>query len=268
MRAIPKKPREDAVSRRTPKKTSPAVIERDALGPVRRYFHESRDLFTSLILVLPLFILYQIGVLATDGVRNGVDFVTDLMWMAAQNQLGIYVAINLGVLVVFALSIFFMRHRGTFRPQLWPLIVAESTVYGVLFGGVVIGTMSALGLGALLSSGGSGQTFVQAVVLSLGAGLYEEIVFRLIGTGGLFWALQKLGKAPPWANAAIAVIVSSLIFSAIHHIGALGDPFTMGVFLFRFFAGALLALIFTVRGFAVAVYTHAIYDLIVMIGRL
>ena len=36
------------MSRRTPKKTSPAVVERDALGPVRRYFHESRDLFTSL----------------------------------------------------------------------------------------------------------------------------------------------------------------------------------------------------------------------------
>ena len=55
------------------------------------------------------------------------------------------------------------------------------------------------------------------------------------------------------------------MISAIHHIGVMGDPFTLGTFLFRFFAGILLAVIFHVRGFAVAVYTHAIYDIFVMV---
>jgi len=72
---------------------------------------------------------------------------------------------------------------------------------------------------------------------------------------------------PAWMSAVFAVILSSLVFSGIHYIGSLGDAFTLGSFMFRFFAGVILAVIFYLRGFAVAVYTHAIYDIIVMVFR-
>lgn len=249
---------------------APAIVEAPSvLDALRQYIHDSQDLFTSMVLVLPLFILYQIGVLLTGGVRNGVDFVTGFFWWVAQDQLGYYLLINLGILVCFVISIFLLRHRGTFRPKIWPWVMAESTIYAIFFGSAVIKLMSVLGLGALLSTGTGAEQpgVVQAFVLSLGAGLYEETVFRLIGMGGIFLLLKKLDKLPTWANAAIAVLASSVIFSAIHHIGALGDPFTLGVFTFRIFAGILLALIYYLRGFAVAVYTHAIYDIIVMVFR-
>ena len=114
------------------------------------------------------------------------------------------------------------------------------------------------------------MSFIQKIVLSLGArALYEETVFRLLGVGGMFWALGKVFKErwPRWARALAAVLLTSFVFSAIHYIGALGDAFTLGSFLFRFFAGVLLAVLFYLRGFAVAVYTHAIYDIIVMVFR-
>lgn len=245
----------------------PVSSSSSGLGVLHAYLEHSKDLFTSMILVLPLFILYQVGVMATGGVRNGVDFVTDVMWWASGQQLSIYMLINLGLLVAFGVTIFLLRHRGTFHPKTWPIVMVESTVYALCFGGAVIKLMSAFGMSSLLASGAKGYGVFDAFILSLGAGLYEEIVFRLIGVGLTYWGLQKLGKLPSWANAAMAVLVSSIVFSAIHHIGALGDPFTMGVFMFRFFAGVLLALIFYLRGFAVAVYTHAIYDIIVMVFK-
>lgn len=236
---------------------------------VRDYLEHTRDLRTGLILVLPLFILYQIGILFTDGIRNGVDFVSTFMWWVAQGETLYYLGINLVILIAFAIAIFVLRGRSQLRPKMWPVMLGESTIYAMFFGTAVIQLMSLFGLDAVLASGAAGEmNLIQKLVLSIGAGLYEETVFRLVGMGGLFYLLKRFAKdIPLWASAVIAVIVSSLVFSAIHHIGSLGDPFTLGVFLFRFFAGVLLAVIFYLRGFAIAVYTHAIYDIIVMVFR-
>ncbi len=236
----------------------------------RDYLSSTRDLTTSLVLVLPLFVLYQVGILASDGIKNGVDFITPKLWMLSGGERLNYLGLNLLILVVFVGVLFGLRRREAFRPKLLAPVLAESVVYAIFSGGAVLQLMSALGLQALLASGAGGGEFglVQKLVLSLGAGFYEELVFRLFLMGGLYGALTRWAKdIPVWVSAGIAVVFSSLVFSAIHHFGALGDPFTLGVFLFRFFAGVLLALIFYLRGFAVAVYTHAIYDIIVMVFR-
>jgi len=232
---------------------------------LKQYYEDSRDLFTSIVLVIPLFIIYQIGVLTTGGVRNGVDFVSDLMWLAADNSLWGYLGINVGIRVAFFVGLFLLREKGTFKPKIWPWVVAESTIYALLLGTGVIFLMSSLGLDALLSTGGDGGGVLTSIVLSLGAGLYEEIVFRLILMGGMFWVGTNVAKLPTWVAALGALILSSLIFSGIHYVGSMGDTFALGSFVFRFFAGVLLAGIFYLRGFAVAVYTHAIYDIIVMV---
>jgi hypothetical protein len=62
-------------------------------------------------------------------------------------------------------------------------------------------------------------------------------------------------------------LVSSALFSAAHHVGPLGDPLRLGVFTYRMLAGIVFGLIFWFRGFAVAVYTHALYDMYVMLLR-
>lgn len=252
--------------RQAPKKRSTGASS--ASMSLRGYLDDSRDLFTSLILVIPLFIVYQLGLLMTGGIRNGVDFITDLIWMAAGDQMLVYVLVNLAVLLAFGVGLIVLRKKGTFKPQIWPWVVGESTIYALLFGTVVIQLMSALGLGALLQVGGAEAAeygVFTSIILSLGAGVYEETVFRLIGMGGLFWMGVRLFKLPTWLAAVGAVLLSSLIFSAIHYVGPLGDVFALGSFLYRFFAGIVLAVIFYLRGFAVAVYTHAIYDIIVMV---
>ncbi len=236
---------------------------------VKTYLEKSRDLPTSVILVFPLFVLYQIGLLATGGVRNGVDFVTDFLMMLAGHNFWNYFLINLGILVAFGISLIVLRKKGDFNPRLWPKVIGESTIYAFFFGAAILGMMRGLGLDVLLASGTEAIEYgtFDSIVLSVGAGLYEELVFRLFLMGGLFWAGMRWLKWPTWVVALGAVLISSFLFSAVHYVGSLGDPFELGSFTYRFFAGILLAVIFYVRGFAVAVYTHAIYDIIVMVFR-
>jgi len=240
-------------------------IKKDAFS-FKGYLQMSRDLGKSLVLVIPLFVLYQIGILMTGGIRNGVDFVSDVLFLITEGSMLGYLGINLGVVLAFIGGVFYLKRRGDLNPRVFPFVVAESTVYALLLGGAVVQLMSSLGMGALLSTGGAGDYgILTSFVLSIGAGLYEETVFRLVMMGGLFWAGVKFLDIPEWMSAAAAVLVSSLIFSGVHYIGDLGDAFTLGSFMFRFFAGVLLAVIFYLRGFAVAVYTHAIYDIIVLV---
>lgn len=241
----------------------------------KRYLADSRDPFNSAVLVFPLFVIYQLGLLATGGVRNGVDFITDALMAAAGGDFWTYFLINAGIGIAFGIGVFLLRHKGIFRPKIWPWVIGESTLYALFLGSAILLIMQTLGLSGLmastfaqgpdLASGAAERGIFDSFVLSLGAGFYEELVFRVGLMGGLFWASLKAFEWPKWLAALVAVVVSSLIFSAIHHIGALGDPFTMGVFIYRFIAGAIFAAIFYLRGFAVAVYTHAIYDIYVMI---
>lgn len=233
---------------------------------VKSYLEKTQDPYANLILVLPLFVAYQFGILLTGGVRNGVDFMTDLLFLAAGNNLWTYLAINLAIILAFVVALFAMRDKGSFQLEIWPWVIGESTVYALFLGTGVLAIMRNLGMGHLLATG-AGESFglIDKLVLSIGAGMYEELVFRLILTGGLFWLARKILDWTSWVAALFAVVASSLAFSGVHYIGGLADTFELGSFLFRFFAGVILAVIYYLRGFAVAVYTHAIYDIMVMV---
>jgi hypothetical protein len=116
------------------------------------------------------------------------------------------------------------------------------------------------------------------LVMSLGAGFYEELAFRalLFGVGGkvLVWLLARqrlglVGAAPRIGGRAIVVlatwaVVCAAFFSACHYVGSLGDAFDMRSFVARAVLGLLLTLVYSTRGFAAAVWTHAIYDIWVL----
>jgi uncharacterized membrane protein YjdF len=55
-------------------------------------------------------------------------------------------------------------------------------------------------------------------------------------------------------------VVAAVAFSAWHYVGSLGDAFDVQSFVFRAVCGLLLTAIFVFRGFAPAVWTHALYD--------
>lgn len=104
---------------------------------------------------------------------------------------------------------------------------------------------------------------LQLYALSLGAGLYEELFFRVILVSLLIFIFKMFTTNEPVATS-LSIVSAALIFSGVHYVGFYGDTFTLHSFLFRFLFGLGLNLIYVKRGFGIAAWTHAVYDLIVV----
>jgi membrane protease YdiL (CAAX protease family) len=230
--------------------------------------HDPRNLLTSLVLVFPLFLIYQVGVLFTLPMLNGADFLTVFLFRNLGLSTRAYLGYTALVAVSFAVGVLVLRRRQQFDGGLVWRVFVESAIYALTMGSLIVFVMTRVfHIPPRLAGGIAGQSFGTRVVMSLGAGVYEETVFRLGIMAGLAALLERGVGFRRWASALVALIVSSVLFSAMHHIPPYGDPFTIGVFTFRVLAGACFALIFWFRGFAVAVYTHALYDLYVLVVR-
>ena len=102
---------------------------------------------------------------------------------------------------------------------------------------------------------------VEDFVLFCGAGVYEELVFRVFLLGLLLLVFTKFFHMEHAYAAAWAAVAGAVIFSAFHHIG--GEPFAIGPFLQRIVAGIYFSAIYFTRSFGVAAASHAMYDIIV-----
>lgn len=235
---------------------------------LRRYHRDTRDLWNSVILVLPLFLLYQIGLLATGGIRNGVDLVTDALLRAAGGSAIGYLALNTalaGVVLGVALAVG-RKGRRPFRRSLYVWVLLESLVYAALLGTVILWVLSHVpGIRPALSTAIEQSGVVTRIVMSVGAGVHEELVFRLVVFGGLSALLARWLSWSALRAGLVALVVSSLLFSAVHYVGPLADQLTLFSFAYRLLAGVLFACLFATRSFAVAVYTHALYDVLVLV---
>ncbi len=242
-------------------------------GALHGYADQSKDLLNSLVLVLPLLLVYQAGLFLTQGgILNGADFVS-LLILRQWGWQGLMI-FN-GVIIVAGIAgVAALRQKRRFDPNIIVPVAIESTVYAFLLGLVVtqilwrVGIRSAAwvtdaDLGALpLAQGGPQGSIPALVCLALGAGVNEEIVFRLGMFSGFIGVFRKFGAEKLGAVLG-AVLVSSVLFSAAHHLGP--EPFSLYAFAFRTLAGAIFCVIFAWRGLAVAAYSHAIYDVLVMV---
>jgi membrane protease YdiL (CAAX protease family) len=99
-----------------------------------------------------------------------------------------------------------------------------------------------------------------SVISALGAGVHEELVFRLGLIAGLVVLARPLGHR---LAVGLAIVASSVLFAAAHHLGVHGEPWTVHAFAFRSVAGAAFAAIYWFRSLAHAVYAHVLYDVLV-----
>ena len=264
--------------------TAAADRQRPHPPGLRGYAEATRTATYAFLAALPLFVLYEVGVvLANRGTVGGEIRVGADVWIkGVLAALGVQGGLLLGaVMVIIGGVVFWMERdrRPPIRAEYFGWIVVEGLVYAVVLAFLVSGLVgsvlgAALGVapeasGALLAA----QTpmlelpLSLQLALSIGAGLYEELVFRVILVGGLFLALRKV-VADRRVAYAVAAVVGALVFSGVHYMGALGDPFVLGSFVYRFVFGLALNAVFLLRGFAVAAWAHALYDVLVVTGTL
>lgn len=239
------------------------------LSAVGGYFDESRNGWNMVALVAPLFVVYQVGVLFTNGWRNGADFVTPNLIRLLNNDAVWYFGVNAAVFAVCAALYFMRRSRNDLAaPTPW-LMFFESLTYAISMGMVATKALRYLNIpedSALAgAAGGEVKTVTDAIVMSVGAGAYEELLFRVILLGGMVWLLRN---RHPLLKYGLPIIVSALLFSAAHLVPIGIEPWSDFRFGYRLILGLILGLLFVSRGFAIAVYTHTLYDIIVLVPRL
>lgn len=236
----------------------------------RGYWWATRTATYGFLAALPLFVVYEALIIFVNPsgpsqIRVGADlWIKQLLSLFGGHGLA---ALGIPVLLI-GIWIFVQdrKDRPPLHAKWFAWMVAESTVYAV---GVALVVSILVGaLFAMAPSGPAAQDSGQLptsmmLVLSIGAGLYEELVFRVILVGGMFWALDKVMKRS-WMAYVSAALIGALLFSAVHYIGSMGYAFTLASFTFRFLFGLALNGIFLARGFGVAAWTHALYDVFVV----
>ena|SRR6266853_2151943 len=250
-----------------------ATLRTGLTGP-GSYWEVSRAPRYSLVFALPLLLLYQI--LATlepagrqGSLRNGADVILESLFIALAGRQGpllFMICLIAGSLWLVARD---MRRRGgRLRGTVFALMLAESTALALGFGIAVAALTSQLVRPPVMIGPAQVDTFDwwSRLMLSVGAGIYEELLFRVALVAALAWIGQALLGWRPVLAGAWATLLGAMLFSAAHYVGPYGDPLTLYSFVFRMIAGVFFSALYLLRGFGITAWTHALYDLILLVA--
>ncbi len=228
------------------------------------YWQVSRQLPVGLVLVAPLWVLYEaLAFRLNDGLgghlRTGIDYVltTGLARLSLPLEAS-YLIPGLALLVVFL--------KGDRRAQVadckrhyWPLMSVECLIYAAVFG-ILVSNMSDV----FLQGGNTpAQQRWASLVMNLGSGLYEELVFRLAILGTMMLVLDRYISSR-WLVLGVSIVVSAVGFSMFHYLDLFGEQFAWPAFIFRLVAGVVFSVVFLVRGYGIAACTHSFYNVFLM----
>lgn len=230
------------------------------------YVLATRHPWSCFLFLLPLLAAYEGGVWLMGGAqshvfRNGADaWLRGALEYFGLSQLYLAPLLIAGVFVIWSL----VRRRD--RPA---DILGVETGMAIESIGFALGLWGiSRGLAPLLDNLGvrlqvtSSPAVVGQIITYVGAGIYEELLFRLLLYSGMLILLRWLRVSLLFA-VIFAAATSSALFSAAHHIGPYGENFDNYIFLFRMLAGLYFALLYQLRGFGIAVGAHACYDVVV-----
>lgn len=243
-----------------------------ALSIPRTYWQASQAPRYSLLFALPLLLFYEtlaaaLSVDAQGGVRNGADVLLKGVFAAALGPRGPLVfEATLIALGMWLVARDIRRHGGRLAPAVFGLMAVEAALLalacGVVVGGLTSRLLSPL---RLMLGGAAGFDVWTRVMLSLGAGLYEELLFRVVLVGLLAWGARRLLGFRVVPAGVAAVVLGALVFSAFHYIGPYGDRLAVYSFVYRLVAGVFFSGLYLARGFGITAWTHALYDVIVLV---
>jgi len=220
-----------------------------------------------LVFLLPLLVVYELGVWAIQVCHPGSAGVK----LVAEDLLERFLAAcgatayHLPPLAVVAILVSWQIFSREPWKVHWPTILGmtgESLLLALplLALNYLLGYigLSRLAAAAADRSG----VWYEHLILSIGAGIYEELVFRLILISVLSFLLIDVLRVPRHYGLAAIIVLSSAAFALQHQAPLGSELFVPARFSFRLLAGGFLASVFVMRGFAVAVGCHAFYDII------
>lgn len=231
-------------------------------SPYRAYLEESKAPLTSFLFTLPLFVGYHFGVWWINTIENlPWANAADVLLVQGLRMLGAVGPMVSFVVVVFA---FLLSQQLSAKPWrlprtgTWVLMILESLLFAL-----PVFLLSRLTNQVLLSATAARELPIHVnLILSLGAGVYEEFLFRMLLMGLLFVILKRLFRLEKTELYFSVMVIQALLFAAFHHLPGSIEVFRLHVFAFRTLAGIYFAYLYQERGFGIAAGSHACYDLI------
>lgn len=243
----------------------------------KAYLKRSSQPLHCIVFLLPFLAFYEISL----ALLHFKDInAADAMMRVALNWAGIsaYYAPAICIIVIFL--IWQVAGRYSWKIDGWTIggMLIESAVFTIpliilhnLFAQMDIRAMSpppsiASSAGPQwllqLTAGGlpDAPDWFRELVLSIGAGIYEELVFRLALVAGLAFLIERVARFTRQSSLLIAVLISAAIFSAFHYWGAGGESFQWPSFLFRTSAAIYLSVLFASRGLGIAAGAHMLFN--------
>lgn len=233
----------------------------------------------SLVFLLPLVLLYELGALLyltdpTAGVQQTIRAkkLLDLFFQSL-GVVGLLVS-GLAMLVVLLFMHVLSRDRWTIRPPVLVGMAMEAALWALPL--VVLGTIlqranagmvpAAVNLDASSATGAMLALPWQArVTIALGAGIYEELMFRLVGIAAIHLVVRDLLRFSETTAKIAAIAGSALAFTVYHDVTMAGGGVQWSAAAFYFAAGIYFGVIYVARGLGVVVAAHAFYDLIALV---
>ncbi|WP_242978814.1 CPBP family intramembrane glutamic endopeptidase [Rhodohalobacter mucosus] len=236
------------------------------MNPISAYHRESGSLLYSYLISLPLLLLYEVLIILSQPNPDYlVRISVDAWFKSLFASFGLHTITATLLVAAVAGGVILYRQRSelaSVKSRYFWFMIAESFIYAVVIS-LVISQFLGFLLNISADSALAGMSKLQLIALSLGAGLYEELFFRVILVGLLVFIFKRYLKSKN-TTYALSAILAALMFSTVHYIGQMGDSFELGSFLFRFLFGLALNVVYVIRGFGMAAWTHALYDLIVI----
>lgn len=239
------------------------------------YFTQSRRPLAALVFLTPMVLLYEVGTLLfhVDRAANAETRIVAFTWVRSLfdtfGASGALVAPLATVAMLLGWHVF-ARQPWRLRPTVPAAMAAESCLLAIpllmtaALAAVAIRSLNRAELGSVLLLSGdlNFQTATAMAVLGLGAGIYEELIFRLIGFALLHTLLRDVLGVGERMTLWVTLGITSLAFAGYHHLPGTGEVFALGSFTFRTVAGVWLGLVFAARGLGLAAGSHAAYDVL------
>jgi membrane protease YdiL (CAAX protease family) len=239
---------------------------------VETYFAESRRPWTILLFLLPAVLFYEVrlAILAARGeavlvnkAQHGVLRFLEAIGLA---DAGLFALALPGAVLVGLLLIWQLLLRAPWRaaPATLGVMLAESALMAAPL--LLLSTIASGSPLAATEPDWSTLGVSARIAVSLGAGIYEELVFRLLLLATLHVLLVDLLGLKSWLGSTIAVIVSAILFAAYHPLRDVAGELDWRRAAFYVAAGVWLGGLMLVRGFGIAVGAHALYDIATLLG--
>jgi hypothetical protein len=234
-----------------------------------QYWYITQRPWVCLVFILPGLLLFEVGTYVRhDGTVNGAtqlvaSYLIERLvnYLRTGHDVSSLLAMAPALLLVAVLLGWHVAARHPWRFDAFVLagMLGESLIYTIP---LLVFWM--VRQPPLIATSSAQAAWVDNLIRSFGAGIYEELVFRLICITLLAIVLVDVLRLPRGPTAVFIVVLSAVVFAWVHHPPLGSEEWNAASFMFRFVAGTYLAGLFVFRGFGVAAGCHALYNVIVV----